>query len=81
MSYLIIGSSSGLGRELAYTFGKYNNDLILVSRDKRDLEAIKSDLGQKFETNVKILELDFSSLESIKKSYFQKKKYYQTLKV
>ena len=80
MSYLIIGSSSGLGRELAYTFGKYNNDLILVSRDKRDLEAIKSDLGQKFETNVKILELDFSSLESIKEKLLSKKEILSNLK-
>ena len=48
MSYLIIGSSSGLGRELAYAFAKNQNNLILVSRDKRDLNPIKSDLEKKF---------------------------------
>ena len=46
MSYLIIGSSSGLGRELAYTFAKNHNNLILVSRDERDLVPIKSDIEQ-----------------------------------
>ncbi len=80
MSYLIVGSTSGLGRELAYTFGKNKNDLILVSRDRRDLEAIKSDLEQKFEINVNILEMDFSSLESIKEKLISKKEILLNLK-
>ena len=49
MSYLIIGSSSGLGRELAYTFAEKKEDLILVARDIRDLKPIKSDLEYKFD--------------------------------
>ena len=43
MSYLIIGASSGLGRELALRFAKEKNNLILISRDIRDLNAIKSE--------------------------------------
>ena len=43
MNYLIVGASSGLGREIAYTFAKNGMDLILVSRDERDLLALKSD--------------------------------------
>ena len=49
MSYLILGASSGLGRELAYILAKNSNDLIIISRDERDLKAIKSDLEIKFE--------------------------------
>ena len=49
MSYLIVGSSSGLGRELAYAFAKNKKNLFLVSRDKRDLLPIKSDIEQKFD--------------------------------
>ena len=47
MKYLIIGASSGLGREVAYSFAKNNHDLILVARDDRDLSPIKSDLENK----------------------------------
>ena len=49
MNYLIVGASSGLGRELCYTFAKNNNNLIICSRDLRDLTAIKSDIEKKFE--------------------------------
>jgi len=73
MSYLIIGSSSGLGRELAYTFAKNHNNLILVSRDERDLIPIKSDIEQKFGVKVKIIELDFTSTEDIEKKILLQK--------
>ena len=52
MSYLIIGASSGLGRELAYSFAKKGHNLTLVSRDKRDLVSIKSDLELRYEINI-----------------------------
>ena len=44
MNYLIVGASSGLGRDLAYTLSENLHDLVLISRDKRDLDAMKSDL-------------------------------------
>ena len=53
MSYLIFGASSGLGKELAHIFAKNLNNLIIISRDERDLKAIKSDLENKFKVNVK----------------------------
>ena len=34
---IITGASSGLGRDLAYTFAERKNNLILVSRDEKDL--------------------------------------------
>ena len=52
MNYLIIGASSGLGRELAYTFAESNNNLIISSRDAKDLNAIKSDLENKYKIKV-----------------------------
>ena len=67
MSYLILGASSGLGRELAYTLAKNSNDLIIISRDERDLRAIKSDLEIKFKINVKYFVVDASSFDEIKK--------------
>ena len=61
MNYLIVGASSGLGRNLAYKFAENYNDLILISRDLRDLEAIKSDIVSKFNVKVDIHEIDCSS--------------------
>lgn len=68
MSYIIIGASSGLGRELAYKFGENKKNLLLVSRDKRDLIPIKSDLEEKYKISVEILDFDFSKIEEIKLS-------------
>ena len=70
MSYLIIGASSGLGRELALRFAKEKNNLILISRDIRDLNAIKSDLEHRHGIKVKCIEIDFSSIEEINQKLF-----------
>ena len=65
MKYVILGASSGLGRELAYSLAEKNNDLVIISRDERDLKAIKEDLEIQFKTTVQSFELDLSSLEKI----------------
>ena len=44
MNYLIIGASSGLGRDLAYKFSQNSHNVTLVSRDERDLQALKTDI-------------------------------------
>ena len=73
MTYLIIGASSGLGRELAIKFAKENCNLIIVSRDERDLIAIKSDLEIKYKVKVNFIALDFSSIDEIEKKLFSNK--------
>jgi|TARA_B100001093_G_scaffold471858_1_gene494469 short-subunit dehydrogenase len=80
MNYLIIGASSGLGRDLAYTFAKNKNNLILVSRDKKDLTAIKSDIELKYKVNVKILICDFSSIDDINSKLLIDDKIFENLK-
>ena len=65
MRYLILGASSGLGRELAYLLAKKNNNLVIISRDERDLKAIKQDLEIKYKIDVKYFKLDLSSFEKI----------------
>ena len=65
MNYLIVGASSGLGRDLAYTLSKNSHDLILLSRDMRDLDAIKSDLEARFKTKVSTYSVDLSSKTSV----------------
>ena len=72
MSYLIVGASSGLGRDLAYEFAKNSNNLTLVSRDKKDLEYLKSDIEIKHKVKVDIFELDFSYQNNISKFILEK---------
>ena len=67
MKYLIVGASSGLGRKLAYTYAENKHDLILVSRDAKDLEAIKTDLTNRYHRIVETVEIDLSSIDDIKK--------------
>ena len=77
MKYLIIGASSGLGRELSYVFAKNKNDLLITSRDERDLQALKSDLENKYKVNVDTIELDLSSEHDLEKHLFQDKYFKQ----
>ena len=77
MKYLIIGASSGLGRELAYTFAKHKHDIILVSRDLRDLKVLKSDIENKYNNNVEIIEIDLTSKNQISQKLFTNKFFYE----
>ena len=65
MSYLIVGASSGLGRDIAYEFAKKREDLILISRDIRDLTAMKSDLTNLYNANIQTFELDIANMETV----------------
>ena len=66
MKYIILGASSGLGRQIVYLLAKKSNDLIIISRDERDLKAIKKDLEIQFNVNVKYFELNLCSFEQVK---------------
>ena len=65
MNYLIVGASSGLGRDLAYKFSQNSHNIILVSRDERDLKALQSDIESKFNSKVSIFDVDCSSYEKV----------------
>ena len=65
MSNLIVGGSSGLGKEIAYEFAKKSKDIVLISRDIKDLDILKSDIQIKYNIDVKIFQLDFSKPEDV----------------
>jgi len=65
MRYLIIGASSGLGRELAYVFAQNNCDLVICSRSEKDLNTIKSDIETRYKKKIEVIQIDFSSLEEV----------------
>lgn len=79
MNYLIIGASSGLGRQLAFKFAENKNNLVICSRDKRDLDALKSDLENKFSVEVRTLETDLTSEENIRASILSDDKFLESL--
>ena len=59
--YIIIGGSSGVGRALAVEFASKGCDLLLVSREDRDTQAIASDLMLRFNVSINVVKLDLSS--------------------
>ena len=65
MTYLIVGASSGLGKDLAHEFAYNNNDIILISRDITDLEYLKKDIILKHKVDVKIFQVDLSSKDEV----------------
>jgi short-subunit dehydrogenase len=61
MTYIIAGSSSGLGRALAQRFAQSGAELILLSRDERDTGALASDLELRYGVRVSALAFDFDA--------------------
>ncbi len=65
MKALITGGSSGIGRDMAYYLSNLGYDLILVGRNREELERVKD----KCKTNVKIYDYDLSILKNVYKVY------------
>lgn len=65
MRFAIIGASAGLGRALAERLASDGHELLLVSRDQRDLDAQASDLALRFSVKVIALAGDLASAEPL----------------
>ncbi len=65
MKALVTGASSGIGRELAIYLSKLGYDLILVARNKENLE----DVQNLIKTKAKIIVTDLSNEQKIKELY------------
>ena len=65
MRALVTGASSGIGREISYYLASLNIDLIIVARNKKELEKIK----EKVNVDVKIITLDLIKKENVYKLY------------
>jgi decaprenylphospho-beta-D-erythro-pentofuranosid-2-ulose 2-reductase len=60
VTYIIIGSSSGLGRALAERFAAAGCELVLVSRDIRDTMPLANHLSIKYAVKVSALAMDLN---------------------
>mgnify|MGYP002561178291 CR=1 FL=1 len=70
MIALITGASSGLGKDFAFKLSNMGYDLILVSRNKKELNEVASNL----KTNVQIETYDLSNEENCIKLFNKHKK-------
>ena len=62
MKVLITGASSGIGKSFALEFAKLGYDLVLVARDRKKLERVKTQIGDKVQ--VEIYSLDLSDYQN-----------------
>ena len=65
-NFFITGASSGIGKAMAYSFGKNGDNLILCARRKEKLQEIKSDIEGRYDVKVDIYELDVTGYEKVR---------------
>ncbi|MBN8728764.1 MAG: SDR family NAD(P)-dependent oxidoreductase [Xanthomonadales bacterium] len=61
MKTMVVGASSGLGRELATELARRKHDLVLVASGRRDLEALAADLTLRHGVAVELVALDLAT--------------------
>lgn len=66
---LITGSSSGIGKELAFVYARNNFNLVLAARNITELNKIKIGLENKSSITVFCVEIDLSEQNSAEKLY------------
>ena len=68
---LVTGASSGIGYELAKLFAKDGKNIVIVARSQDKLEDLKSEIENRYGTNVKILLKDLSDSNSPQEIFCQ----------
>lgn len=63
---IITGASSGIGKAMAYEFGKAGADLVLAARNIEALNEIKTDITEKYKVRVVAQKTDVTSEQQCK---------------
>lgn len=66
---LITGASGGIGRELAILMAAAGHDLVLVARNKDELQKVKAIIEENSDVTVSIFPIDLSKTGAAKKLY------------
>jgi short-subunit dehydrogenase len=66
---LITGASSGIGKQLAIIHATKKRDLVLVARRTEELEALKTELTEKYGVEVLVLPSDLMQIGAAKKIF------------
>jgi short-subunit dehydrogenase len=66
---LITGASSGIGKELARIHASKNGDLILVARRLNELEQLKTELQEKYQVKIWVIEQDLTTKNAAQTVY------------
>lgn len=66
MKALITGASSGIGRDMARILAEKGYNLVLVARNKEQLEKLSEELKEKNKIEIETINLDLSSIENCK---------------
>ncbi len=64
---VITGASSGIGEACAYKLAKNQNNLLLIARRKKNLEAVKNKCLKLGSKKVFVLECDLTQVQKIEK--------------
>ncbi len=65
MNILIVGASSGIGREVAHIFSREGHDVICSSRDEKELEYLICDLKIRYGNNAYAVPGDLTETYSV----------------
>lgn len=66
---LITGASSGIGKEFAQIHAHNNGDLVIVARRLDKLNALKSDLESKYDSQVTVIQKDLAAPNAAQEIY------------
>jgi short-subunit dehydrogenase len=62
---VIVGATAGLGRALAARLAAEKHDVVLIGRDRRDLDAVAADLSLRFGIETRVLAGDVGRPEDL----------------
>jgi len=66
MNVVVVGSSSGIGREVANVFSQEGHNVICSSRDEKELHWLVSDLKIRYDCEAYAVPVDVTNISSIK---------------